>query len=66
MPEYDFRNLATIQQIADESGGAFTRRGLEWMRFKGKLDPAVVKIGRRVLLDRQKLSQLLYQNRAAA
>lgn len=65
MPNYDFRNLATIKQIAVESGGTFTEDALRWMRFKGQLDEAVVKIGRRVLLDRQKLSQILYQNRAA-
>jgi hypothetical protein len=65
MPEVDFRNLATFRQIAKESAGAFTEHSLRWMRFQGTLDPAVVKIGRRVLLDRQKLSQILYQNRAA-
>jgi hypothetical protein len=65
MPDFDFKRLGTIKQIAQESGGAFTEASLRWMRFNGQLDEAVVKIGRRVLLDRQKLSQILYQNRAA-
>ena len=65
MPEQpDFRNLATFKQISRESGGAFTEGALRWMRFSGQLDEAVVQIGRRVLLDREKFSQIVYRRRA--
>jgi len=61
----DFRNLATIKVLAKESGGTFTESALRWMRYSGQLDDAIVKIGRRVLLDRQKFSQIVYRQRSA-
>ena len=49
----DYRNLKTVKQLA-ESSPAFTEASLRWMIFNAEtngLDRALIKRGRRVLID---------------
>lgn len=50
----DFKQLRTVKQLAAESGGVFTQGALRWMLFNSErngLESAVVRVGRRVLVD---------------
>ncbi len=49
----DYRNLKTVKQLA-EASPAFTEASLRWMIFEAEktgLNRALVKRGRRVLID---------------
>lgn len=61
----DFRQLRTVKQLATESGGAFTEGSLRWAIFNEKsngLDRAVVRLGRRVLIDVPKFNEWIDSN----
>lgn len=50
----DFKQLRTVEQLAAESGGAFSQAGLRWKIFNASengLDRAIVRLGRRVFID---------------
>lgn len=60
--------LRTLRQLA-ERNPAFTEGALRWHVFNAKtngLDSAIVRIGRRVLIDEQAFSQWLERHRGAA
>lgn len=63
----DFRKLRTIEQLAAESGGAFSQAALRWKIFNSKeigLDPAIVRLGRRVLIDVDEFNRWIEQERS--
>jgi hypothetical protein len=52
MPE--LRNLRTVKALAAECPGAFTEPALRWLIFKSAengLNSALVRVGRKVLID---------------
>lgn len=56
----DFRQLRTVKQVATESGGTFAEGALRWAIFNAKqngLDEAIVRVGRRVLIDVPKFNE---------
>jgi hypothetical protein len=58
----DFRNLKTVKQVAAESSGTFSEGSLRWMIFKAQdngLQAALVRQGRRVLIDVQAFNEWL-------
>ena len=60
--------LRTIHQLA-ERNPAFTEGALRWHVFNSKqngLDRAIVRVGRRVLIDECEFSRWLEQKRVAA
>lgn len=62
MPEV--RNLRTVKQLAAESAGSFTEPALRWLIFKANengLEPALVRIGRRVRIDLERFNHWLGQ-----
>ncbi|HEY0876916.1 MAG TPA: hypothetical protein VGE10_00540 [Zeimonas sp.] len=57
--------LRTLRQLA-ERNPAFTEGALRWHVFNSKrngLDSAIVRVGRRVLIDEQAFSQWLERHR---
>lgn len=64
----DFQNLRTIRQLA-ERNPAFTEGALRWHVFQAKqngLDRAIVRVGRKVLIDEVEFSRWLDQHRVRA
>lgn len=69
----DFRKLRTVRQIVELSKGAnggeeaaFTEGGLRWMIFHSErngLDEALVRVGRRVLVDEDAFNEWLERGR---
>jgi hypothetical protein len=62
-----YTNLRTIKQLAQENP-AFTEASLRWLVFNARqngLDAAIVRGGRRVLIDLQKLDAWLEARREA-
>lgn len=56
-----YTDLRTIKQLAQENP-AFTEASLRWLVFNARqngLDAAIVRVGRRVLIDVQKLDAWL-------
>lgn len=59
--EMKIQNLRTIRQMASESA-VFTEAGIRWLLATSRdaaLQRAVVKVGRRVLLDREAFQEWL-------
>ena len=71
-----FDNLRTVRQIVEASreasGGqqpAITEGGLRWLIFRADqngLDEAIVRVGRRVLIDVEAFNRWLERGRGAA
>lgn len=64
----DFRNLRTVDQIA-ESNPTFSPASLRWLIFNAQsngFDAALVRVGRRVLIDEVALNGWLERQRVAA
>jgi len=62
-----YTDLRTIKQLAQENP-AFTEASLRWLVFNARqngLDAAIVRVGRRVLIDVQKLDVWLEARREA-
>jgi hypothetical protein len=62
-----YTDLRTIKQLAQENP-AFTEASLRWLVFNARhngLDAAIVRVGRRVLIDVQKLDAWLEARREA-
>lgn len=62
----NFANLRTVKQLAAENP-AFTEGSLRWLVFNAAsngFDTAIVRVGRRVLIDVPKLNDWLEANRA--
>jgi len=62
-----YTDLRTIKQLARENP-AFTEASLRWLVFNARhngLDTAIVRVGRRVLIDVQKLDVWLETRREA-
>jgi hypothetical protein len=62
-----YTDLRTIKQLAQQNP-AFTEASLRWLVFNARqngLDAAIVRIGRRVLIDVQKLDAWLEARREA-
>lgn len=60
--------LRTVKQLADElkPTGAFSQGALRWLIFHSKtngFDQALVRVGRKVLIDRQRFDAWLDQQR---
>ncbi len=65
----DFKKLRTVQQIAAQSNGAFTAASLRWSIFRAEqngLDAAIIRLGRRVLIDEDGFNAWLETKRAKA
>ena len=65
----DFRKLRTIKQLSAESGGSFSEGSLRWLVFNAQengLNSALVRVGRRVLVDMDRFNEWLSNQRAAA
>ena len=62
-----YTDLRTIKQLAQENP-AFTEASLRWLVFNARqngLDAAIIRVGRRVLIDLQKLDAWLEARREA-
>jgi hypothetical protein len=62
-----YTDLRTIKQLAQENP-AFTEASLRWLVFNARqngLDAAIVRVGRRVLIDIQRLDAWLEARREA-
>ncbi len=62
-----YTDLRTIKQLAQENP-AFTEASLRWLVFNARqngLEAAIVRVGRRVLIDSQKLDAWLEGRREA-
>jgi len=62
-----YTDLRTIKQLAQENP-AFTEASLRWLVFNARqngFDAAIVRVGRRVLIDVQKLDAWLEARREA-
>ena len=62
------QKLLTVRQLAEECP-ALTESGLRWLIFnsqENKLDRALVRIGRRVLIDREMFEEWLEERRGGA
>lgn len=60
-----FENLKTVRQVA-ELNPAFSESALRWLIFnstKNGFDDVIVKLGRRVLIDTQRLDKWVERNR---
>jgi len=63
----NFDNLKTVRQLA-EANPAFTEASLRWLIYRAEengLDEVIVRVGRRVLFDMDKLEDWLENRRQA-
>ena len=63
----EIKNLVTVKQLA-EASPAFTEASLRWMIFNAEtsgLDRALVKRGRRILIDVPEFERWLEEQRVA-
>ena len=64
----DATELRTVRQLAEElrATGAFSEPSLRWLIFNSQtngLDEALIRVGRRVFIDRQAFSNWLAKRR---
>jgi hypothetical protein len=62
------RQLRTVRQLSDElkPTGGFTQASLRWLIFNAKsngFDQAIVRLGRKIYIDRERFAQWLEQQR---
>lgn len=65
----DLKNLRTVKGLAAESRGTFTEPALRWLIFKANengLDAALVRVGRKVLIDVEGFNKWLAGQQKAA
>lgn len=58
----EFNKLRTVRQMAEQSSGVFSEASLRWMVFNAHnngLEFAIVRIGRRVLIDVERFNEWL-------
>ncbi len=63
-----YRQLLTVSQVAENSA-AFSEASLRWLIFNSKengLESALVRVGRRVLIDQVRFNAWLESQRSAA
>ena len=64
----EIENLVTVRQLAEVSP-AFTEAGIRWLLFQARsngLERAIVRVGRRVLIDRVAFENWLEEGRVGA
>ena len=67
MVALNFENLRTVRQVA-EANPAFSEASLRWLIFRAKqngLETALVRVGRRVLIDVERFNSWLDDPRAS-
>lgn len=62
------QQLRTVKQLADElkPTGGFTQPSLRWLIFNAKsngFDEAIVRLGRKIYIDRERFGQWLERQR---